>query len=99
VAIVSAHGDIDGANAHSLTDYAVVNAVRCRGIVLDLSGLEFFGTEGFLALHRISVCCARAGIGWVLVPGAAVARLLHICDPHGSLPAVGTVGTALAILC
>jgi anti-anti-sigma factor len=99
VAIVSAHGDIDGANACSLTDYAVANAVRCRGIVLDLSGLEFFGTEGFLALHRVSVCCARAGIGWVLVPGAAVRRLLHICDPHGSLPAVGTVGSALAILC
>jgi anti-anti-sigma factor len=99
VAIVSAHGDIDGANACSLTDYAVANAVRCRGIVLDLSGLEFFGTDGFLALHRVSVSCARAGIGWVLVPGAAVTRLLRICDPHGWLPAVGTVGTALANLC
>jgi anti-anti-sigma factor len=99
VAIVSAHGDIDGANAHSLTEHAVVNAVRCRGIVLDLSGLEFFGTEGFLALHRVSVCCARAGIGWVLVPGAAVTRLLRICDPYGLLPAAGTVGTALANLC
>jgi anti-anti-sigma factor len=98
VAIVSAHGDIDGANAGTLTDYAVVKAVRCRGMILDLSGLEFFGTEGFLALHRVSVCCARAGIGWVLVPGAAVTRLLRICDPHGWLPAVGTVGTALANL-
>ena len=98
VAIVSACGDIDGTNASTLTDYALVNAVRCRGVILDLSGLEFFGTEGFSALHRVSVRCARAEIGWMVVTGAAVSRLLRICDPHGSLPAVDTVGAALANL-
>jgi anti-anti-sigma factor len=98
VAIVRVYGDIDGSNASILTDYAVVNAVRSRGLIVDLNRLEFFGTEGFLALHRVSVRCARAGIGWMLVPGAAVARLLRICDPHGSLPAVDTVGAALANL-
>ena len=98
VAIVSAYGDIDATNASALTDYALVNAVSCRGLILDLSGLEFFGTEGFSALHRVSVRCARAEIGWMVVPGAAVSRLLRICDPHGSLPAVDTVGAALANL-
>jgi anti-anti-sigma factor len=98
VAIVSAYGDIDATNASTLTDYAPVNAARCRGLILDLSGLEFFGTEGFSALHRVSVRCARTGIGWVVVPGAAVSRLLRICDPHGSLPTVHTVGAALANL-
>ena len=98
VTIVSAYGDIDETNARTLTDYALVNAVRCRGLILDLSGLEFFGTEGFLALHRVAVRCARAGRGWVMVPGAAVSRLLRICDPHGSLPAVDTVDVALANL-
>jgi anti-anti-sigma factor len=97
-AIVSAYGDIDGSNASTLTDYAVVNAARCRGLIVDLSGVEFFGAEGFLALHRVSVRCARAEIGWMVVPGAAVSRLLRICDPHGSLPAVDTVGAALANL-
>lgn len=98
VAIVSAHGDIDATNASILTEYAVENLVCCRGLILDLSYLEFFGTEGFSALHRVSVCCARTGIGWALVPGAAVYRLLRICDPQGWLPAVGTVGAALATL-
>jgi anti-anti-sigma factor len=97
-AIVSACGEIDGSNASTLTDYAFVNAVRCRGLILDLSGLQFFGTEGFSALHRISVRCAEADIRWMLVPGAAVSRLLRICDPHGSLPAVDTVGEALTNL-
>jgi anti-anti-sigma factor len=98
VAIVSAFGDIDGSNASTFTEYALVNAVRCRGLILDLSGLKFFGTEGFSALHRVSVRCARAEIGWMVVPGAAVSRLLRLCDPHGSLPTVDTVGAALANL-
>ncbi len=98
VAIVSAFGDIDGSNASTLTDYALVNAWRCRGLILDLSGLKFCGTEGFSALHRVSVRCARAEIGWMVVPGAAVSRLLRLCDPHGSLPTVDTVCAALANL-
>jgi anti-anti-sigma factor len=98
VAIVSAYGDIDATNASTLTDYALVNAARCRGLILDLRGLKFFGTEGFSGLHRVSVRCAHAEIGWMVAPGAAVSRLLRICDPHGSLPTVDTVGAALANL-
>jgi anti-anti-sigma factor len=98
VAIVSAYGDIDATNASTLTDYALVNAAHCRGLILDLRGLKFIGTEGFSALHRVSVRCARAEIGWMVVSGAAVSRLLRICDPHGSLPTVTTVGAALANL-
>lgn len=98
VVIVSACGDIDGTNAGALTDYAAVETVRCRGMIVDLSGLEFFGTEGFVAMHRISVSCARAAIGWVVVPGAAVSRLLRICDPQGLLPTDDTIDTALATL-
>ena len=98
VAIVSAFGDIDASNASALTEYALVSAVRCRGLILDLSGLKFCGTEGFSALHRVSVRCARADIGWMVVSGAAVSRLLRLCDPHGSLPTVDTVDAALANL-
>jgi anti-anti-sigma factor len=98
VVIVSAYGAIDASNASTFTDYALANAARCRGLILDLSGLEFFGTEGFSALHRVSVRCARAEIGWMVVPGAAVARLLRVCDPHGSLPTVYTVDSAVANL-
>jgi anti-anti-sigma factor len=98
VAIVSAYGDIDASTAGALTDYALLHAARCRGLILDLGELEFFGTEGFSALHRVSVRCAHAEIGWMVVPGAVVSRLLRICDPHGSLPTVESVGAALANL-
>jgi len=98
MAIVSAYGDIDASNASILIDYAFGNAARCRGLILHLNGLEFFGTDGFSALHRVSVRCAHDQIGWMVVPGAAVSRVLRICDPHGSLPTIDTVSAALANL-
>jgi anti-anti-sigma factor len=96
VAIVSAHGDIDKTNALTLTEYSLADLTRCRGLILDLTGLEFFGAAGFSALHRISVSCARAGTNWALVPGAAVSVVLRVCDPDGWLPAADTVSAALA---
>ena len=96
VAMVSALGDIDQTNAHTLTEYSLAHLVRCRGLVLDLTRLEFFGAAGFSALHRISVSCAHAGTDWALVPGPAVSLMLRIGDPDGLLPAVDTVSAALA---
>jgi anti-anti-sigma factor len=96
VAVVSAHGEIDQTNARTLTEYSLANLVRCRGLILDLTRLEFFGAAGFSALHQISVSCAHAGTAWSLVPGAAVSVLLRICDPDGLLPAADTVSAALA---
>jgi anti-anti-sigma factor len=98
VAIVSVHGDIDGTNAHALTEHSLAYLAHCRGLILDLTRLEFFGAAGFFALHRISESCAGAGISWAVVPGAAASRLLRICDPDGVLPAAVTANAAVASL-
>jgi anti-anti-sigma regulatory factor len=79
-----------------LAEYTLGHVTGCRGLILDLRGLDFFGAKGFSALHKISAGCARAGIGWALVPGAAISRVLRICDPQGTLPAASTLGAALA---
>lgn len=96
VVLVGAYGDIDVTNAATMTDYALVHARGGCGLILDLRGLNFFGTEGFSALHRVAVGCARIGTAWSVVPGAAVWRLVRICDRLGSLPTVDTVDAALA---
>jgi len=96
VAIVCAHGDIDASNAGTLAEYTLGHVMGCRGLILDLRGLDFFGATGFSTLHKVSAGCARAGIGWALVPGAAVSRVLRICDPQGTLPAASTLDAALA---
>jgi anti-anti-sigma factor len=96
VAAVSAHGEIDATNAGNLTEYACGVITHCRGLILDLSDLNFLGTEGISTLHTVGVRCARARVDYAVVPSTAVSRLLRVCDPHGSVPAAGTVDEALA---
>jgi anti-anti-sigma factor len=84
--LISADGELDAANADQLAAYVQRCVSRTRRLVLDLRGLEFIGTAGFSALHRINVVCAGAGAQWAMVPSAAVQRLLRICDPDGALP-------------
>lgn len=95
VTIVSVVGDIDQTNALTFSDYSLGQLVSCHGLILDLTGVEFFGAAGFSELHRISVSCARAGITWALIPGTAVSLILRVCDPDGLLPAIDTVSAAL----
>jgi anti-anti-sigma factor len=98
VAVVSARGHIDASNADTLTEYTLRHLRGCHGLIIDLSGLDFFGTEGFSALHRVSVSCANPGIAWAVVPSKAVSRVLRIGDPQGLLPAARTVEAAMAII-
>jgi anti-anti-sigma factor len=98
VAVISARGHIDASNADILTEYTLRHLEGCRGLIIDLSALDFFGTDGFSALHRVSVCCAHPGIAWALVPSKAVSRVLRIGDPQGLLPAARTVEAAMAII-
>jgi anti-anti-sigma regulatory factor len=95
VALISAHGDIDATNADAMTEYALADVVRCQGLVLDLCGLSFCGTAGFVSLQRISVGYAAAGRAWTIVSGPAVSRLLAMCDPAGALPCADTMNVAL----
>jgi anti-anti-sigma factor len=84
--VVTAHGELDASNANQLADYVLRCAARSKSIILNLSGLEFFGTAGFSALHTINVRCSGADLRWTVVPSRAVSRLLRICDPDHALP-------------
>jgi anti-anti-sigma factor len=84
--VVTAHGELDASNAGQLADYVQRCAGHSQSVILDLSGLEFFGTAGFSALHTINVRCAGANMPWAVVPSKAVSRLLRICDPDHALP-------------
>jgi anti-anti-sigma factor len=95
-AVITAHGEIDAANSQKLVDYALRHDARINRLVLDLSGVEFFGTSGFSALHVLNVRCAAESITWASVPSAAVTRLLRICDPDSALPFHGAVDAALS---
>jgi anti-anti-sigma factor len=96
MAVVTAHGELDAANAQEFVDYALRHSAHTDRLVLDLTGVEFFGTAGFSALHSVNVRCAAEKIEWALVPSSAVTRLLRICDPDSALPICDTVEAALS---
>ena len=95
-AVIPAQGELDAANAQEFVDYALRHAPRTDRLVLDLTGVEFFGTAGFSALHSVNVRCAAENIEWAMAPSSAVTRLLRICDPDSALPICDSVGTALS---
>lgn len=95
-AVITAHGEIDASNAHALVDFALRHGDHIESLVLDMSGVDFFGTSGFSALHTLNVRCAAESIRWASVPSAPVTRLLRICDPDSRLPFYRGVDTALS---
>ena len=94
--VIAAHGELDAANAQEFVDYALRHAAHIDRLVLDLTGVEFFGTAGFSALHTLNVRCAAEKIEWAMAPSAAVTRLLRICDPDSALPMSDSIEAALA---
>jgi anti-anti-sigma factor len=96
--LVAALGEVDAANSGDLLAYVEQCVTGYQQVVIDLSKLSFFGTDGFSALHTLNVRCSRRGIDWVLVPGPEVARVLRVCDPEGLLTTAGNIVSAVAAL-
>lgn len=94
-AIVAGHGELDAANGIKFVDYALRHSATTQWLVIDFSGLTFFSTAGFSALHTLNVQCVGHDIRWALVPGEAVKRILRICDPDSALPISLDVPAAL----
>lgn len=93
--VVTAHGDIDAANAAEFETHAGNHSRETKNVVIDLTGVEFFGTAGLSALQTAGRQCTADGVRWAIVPSAAVRRLLAICDVDPALPTHQTVDGAL----
>jgi anti-anti-sigma factor len=97
-AVITADGDLDASNAGPLAAYALGRLPRCRSMILDLTGLNFCGVEGFSILHTLQGRCAGVAVRWVLVPSPAVSRVLRLGDPEAALPTADSVGAAVAAI-
>jgi anti-anti-sigma factor len=96
--VIAVRGEVDASNARDVSGYVTSHLEDCSQLLLDLSGLDFFGTEGLSALHKINAECDARGIPWLLVVATHVSRVLSICDPEGTLPTEDNAPTALAAL-
>jgi anti-anti-sigma factor len=93
--VIAVHGELDASNANQLAHYVQRCATHSRSLILNLRGVEFFGTAGFSALHTINAHCAGTHVRWAVAPSRAVFRLLRICDPHGVLPIAESAAAAV----
>ena len=88
-------GEVDATNRQAL-GYFVQQRIRVsHQLVLDLSVVDFFGSQAFTALYFIGVHCARRDVEWVIVGNPAVQRITRICDPEGELPVVDNPAAAI----
>jgi anti-anti-sigma factor len=96
--LITATGDLDATNARALGRFVERHTGVSKQLALDLSDVEFFGTEGFAALHYVSEHCARHDVDWLFIGGPTVRRIVAICDPNAELPLADSLAAALAHL-
>lgn len=83
---INVRGEIDAVNEGELRDYVFSRAANCKTLILNLHEVSFFSTAGFSALLTIDAHCTRAGVNWMVIPSAAVSRVLDICDRQFTIP-------------
>jgi anti-anti-sigma factor len=84
--IVTVEGEVDAANRRDLGRYIERRLRPTTQLLVDMRAVEFFGAQGFSALHFVSVCCNRFDVDWIVVGSRCVRRLLGILDPEHELP-------------
>ena len=93
--VISVSGEIDAANADFTA--TVLNGFACWNgkVVLDLSRLDFIGTQGLRVLVDFYERCQRSNTVMVMVPCRMLLRLLRLIDVGRHLPVAESVNSAL----
>ena len=87
-------GDVDATNRQALGRFVERHTRACQQIIIDLSNVDFFGSQGFTVLYYISAHCARRDVDWVIIGNRVVHRILRICDGDAELPVVSSLAAA-----
>ena len=95
---ITVFGDIDAANGRALGCYVERHTGTSTQLILDLRGVDFFGSQGFTALYYISVHSTRSDVDWMILGNPPVRRLLSICDPDNELPLAADYEAAIVRL-
>lgn len=96
--LISVRGELDLANAPSLHAYVRDQTVTGRKLVLDLSEVDFIGTDGLSVLLAMERRVEQLDVGWALVSGRIVNRLLDVAGIEGRFPVYDSLPEAFASL-
>ncbi len=80
LAVITVAGDIDATNTRRLLDYTLGKLLLCRRMILDLSGVGFFATDGYWTLKTLESRCVLADTEFTLLTGVGAGRTLEICE-------------------
>lgn len=69
-----------------------------RCVVLDLTGIDFFGSAAIRELINFSQGASKQGFNWAVVGSHAVLRPLQLLGTFGGLPVCGSVHRAVALI-
>ena len=96
--LIAVTGEIDATNRQLFGGFVESHIRKSHQLILDLSEVAFFGSQGFTALYYVSAHCARRDVDWALIGNRGVRRIVGICDPDGALPLADDQTAALARL-
>jgi anti-anti-sigma factor len=96
--LISVSGEVDATNRHALGRFVARHIRVSKQLILDLTGVDFFGSQGFTALYYVNVQCARRDVDWMVAGRMTVQRILRICDPDDELPLIDDLEAALTRL-
>jgi anti-anti-sigma regulatory factor len=72
----------------------VCSALAGNALLLDTTGLTFFGAHGLTMLATIKDISCSSGLPWALVTSPAVERVLYLSGQAATLPIVLSVRAA-----
>lgn len=93
--VISACGEIDASNADFTATVLDGFATANGKVVVDLSNLDFIGTQGLRVLIEFYESCQRSNTAAAVVPCRMLRRLLHVIDIGGHLPVAQSVHSAV----
>jgi len=91
---VTVVGEVDATNRQAFGRFVERHTRVSKQLVLDLSKVDFFGSQGFTALYYVGVQCARRDVDWMIVGNRIVRRIVRICDTDDELPVVDSLDAA-----
>lgn len=95
ITIVSIIGEIDGSNADFIATVLNGFVVWSGKVIIDLSRLEFIGTQGLRVLIGLEEECRRKDVTMAVVPCGLLRRLLQVVDIGRHLPVSSSVDDAV----
>jgi anti-anti-sigma factor len=95
VTVVNISGEIDVSNVEQVTNFAVCSVAADDALLLDMTGVTFFGAQGISMLVTIEDICSQGELPWALVTSPAVERVLYLSGQATVLPVATSVHAAM----